>query len=228
MYNLFFKGRHYGEMCSNAAKSFNSWVWEVRNLPITRMIDSIRTKLMWQMAKRRVASQTWTGTICPKIESHLEKAFNKGRLWKVSQSNADVYEVHSFPSINGFPCVHVMVAVRKSGRDLNTLVEPYFHVSEYRLTYATSFSPIPTVEQTPFNPHDYIINPPVVKRPLGRPKKKRILSKGGMCSESDTSDVDAWGTTTGKHAMNPFNYMTTISHVLNNTLATYMHCRSDT
>ncbi|KAL7164692.1 hypothetical protein ACSBR2_040568 [Camellia fascicularis] len=93
------RGWRYGEMCSNAAESFNSWVREARNLPITRMVDSIWTKLMRQMVKRRDASQTWTGTICPKMESRLKKAFNEGRSWKVSQSNADVYEVHSFPSI---------------------------------------------------------------------------------------------------------------------------------
>ncbi|KAL7213210.1 hypothetical protein ACSBR2_015836 [Camellia fascicularis] len=164
-------------MCSNAAESFNSWVREAFNLPIIRMVDSIRAKLMRQMVKHRLAAQTWTGTICPKMESRLEKAFNEGRSWKVSQSNANVYEVHSFPSLNGFPCAHAMVAIWKSGRDLNTLVELYFHVGEYRSTYAANISPMPTVEQLPFNLHDYIIYPPAVKRPLGRPKKKRILSK---------------------------------------------------
>ncbi|KAL7231608.1 hypothetical protein ACSBR2_009776 [Camellia fascicularis] len=158
------------------------------------MVNSNRTKLMRQMAKRRDASQMWTGTICPKMESRLEKAFNEGRSWKVSQSNADVYEVHSFPSVtvdigrrtcscfkwqlNGFPCAHAMVAVRKNGRDLNTLFEPFFHVSEYRSTYASSIFPISTVEQPPFSPNDFIIKAPAVKQPPGRPKKKRILSKG--------------------------------------------------
>ncbi|KAL7163931.1 hypothetical protein ACSBR2_039943 [Camellia fascicularis] len=188
--NSFFRGKRYGEMCSNVAESFNSWIREAHNLPITQMVDSIRAKLMQQMAKRRVASQTWTSAICPKMESHLEEAFNKGRSWKVSQSNADVYEVHSFPSIsvdierrtcscfqwqlNSFPCAHAMVAVRKSGRDLNDLVKPYFHVSEYRNSYALPIYLIPTVEQPPFNPNEYMINPLAIKRPPGRPKKKRI------------------------------------------------------
>ncbi|KAL7182356.1 hypothetical protein ACSBR1_041125 [Camellia fascicularis] len=112
-------GWRYGEMCSNAAESFNSWVREARNLPITRMVDSIWTKLMRQMVKRRDASQTWTGTICPKMESRLKKAFNEASIF-----------------------------------------------------------PISTVEQPSFNLDDFIIKPPAVKRPLGRPKKKRILSKG--------------------------------------------------
>ncbi|GMP86282.1 hypothetical protein CsSME_00039110 [Camellia sinensis var. sinensis] len=190
----FCRGRRYGEMCSNVAESFNSWIRDACNLPITRMVDSIWTKLMRQMAKRRDASQMWTGTICPKMEYQLEKAFNEGRSWKVSQSNADVYEVHSFPSVtvdigrrtcscfkwqlNRFPCAHAMVAVCKSGWDLNTLVELYFHVFEFRATYASSIFLIPTVEQSPFNPNDFVIKPPAVKRPPGKPKKKRILSKG--------------------------------------------------
>ncbi|XP_028072349.1 uncharacterized protein LOC114274585 [Camellia sinensis] len=187
-------GCRYCELCSNVAESFNSWVRGACNLPITRMVDSIRAKLMRQMAKCRLVDQTWTDTICPKMESRLEKAFNEGRSWKVSQSNEDVYEVHSFLSVtvdighrtcscfkwqlNGFPCSHAMVVVQKSSRDLNTLVESYFHVSECRSTYDATIFPIPTVEKPPFNQHDYVIYPPVVKRPPGRPKKKRILLKG--------------------------------------------------
>ncbi|KAL7212721.1 hypothetical protein ACSBR2_015408 [Camellia fascicularis] len=192
--NLRDSSRRYGEMCSNVAESFNSWIRKACNLPITCLINSIRAKIMRQMSKRRVAGQIWTGAICLKTESRLEKDFNKGRSWKVSQSNADIYEVHSFPSVtvdvgrracscfhwqlNGFPCAHAMVAVRKSGRDLNDLVELFFHVNEYRANYAPAIYPIPTVELPPFNPNEYIIKPPAVKRPPGRPKKKRFLSKG--------------------------------------------------
>ncbi|KAL7172177.1 hypothetical protein ACSBR2_031801 [Camellia fascicularis] len=236
MFYSFCRGRRYGEMCSYAAESFNSWVREARNLPITRMVDSIRTKLMRQMAKRRDASQMWTGTICPKMESRLEKAFNEGRSWKVSQSNADVYEVHSFPSVtvdigrrtyscfkwqlNGFPCAYAMVAVRKSGRDLNTLVEPFFHVSEYRATYASSIFPIPTVEQPPFNPNDFVIKPPAVKRPPSRSKKKRILSKGEHVQQIRCGRCGRMGIITGRHATNPFNHILPSTHNNNKLLAT--------
>ncbi|KAL7238047.1 hypothetical protein ACSBR2_004195 [Camellia fascicularis] len=128
------------------------------------------------------------------FESCLEIAFNKGRSWNVSQANDDVYEVHSFPSVtvdlawctclcfqwqlNRFPCVHAMVVVCKSGRDLNEMVELYFHVSEYHSTYALTIYPIPTMDQPPFNLDNYLIKPPAVKRPPGRLKKKWKLSKG--------------------------------------------------
>ncbi|KAL7259827.1 hypothetical protein ACSBR1_005653 [Camellia fascicularis] len=51
--NVFFGDSHYSEMTSNAVESFNSWIRDARHLPITQMIDSIRTQIMQQMAKRR-------------------------------------------------------------------------------------------------------------------------------------------------------------------------------
>ncbi|KAL7176792.1 hypothetical protein ACSBR2_030190 [Camellia fascicularis] len=192
--DAYFMGARYGEMCSNAAESFNSWICEARHLPITQMIDSIRTKIMNQMSKRRCKSAAWPGVLCPKMEARLVKAYNKGRAWVVSQSNDNVYKVHSYPSvlvdvdrrscscfqwqINQLPYEHAMVAIRNSDRDFYDLVEPFYHAATYRLAYASSITPIPTVEKPSFQLDDFVIHPPVVKRPPGRPKKKRMLSRG--------------------------------------------------
>ncbi|XP_028091988.1 uncharacterized protein LOC114292280 [Camellia sinensis] len=192
--NAYFRGKRYGEMCSNAAESFNNWIKEVRNLPITHLVDAIKTQEMNQMSERRGASSTWAGAMCPVMESKLDKAYSDERSWIVSQSNDDVFEVHSHPSvlvdigkctcscfqwqINGFPCQHAMVAFRNSGNNLNALVEPYFHVSTYQLSYFHTIYPIPTVEKPHANLKNYVILPSVVCRPPGRPKKKRIPSKG--------------------------------------------------
>ncbi|KAL7218924.1 hypothetical protein ACSBR2_012067 [Camellia fascicularis] len=43
-------------MCSNAAESFNNWISAARHLPITRLVDIIRTQIMQQMLARRDAS----------------------------------------------------------------------------------------------------------------------------------------------------------------------------
>ncbi|KAL7249074.1 hypothetical protein ACSBR1_011273 [Camellia fascicularis] len=65
-----------------------------------------------------------------------------------------------------------VVAIRNSGKDLYNFVNAYYHVAEYRSSYAHNIIPIPTVEKPPFNVDDFIIQAPIVKRPPGRPNKK--------------------------------------------------------
>ena len=50
--NAYFLGQRFGEMWSNVVESFNSWIREERHLPIIKLIDSVRIKLMKKIAKR--------------------------------------------------------------------------------------------------------------------------------------------------------------------------------
>ena len=117
----------------------------------------------------------------------------------MSKANDDVFEVHSFPSVmvdvgrcvcscyqwqvNGFPCEHAVVAIQRSAYNLNDCVEKYFHVENYREAYAAAIFPIPSVEKPDFCSNDFIILPPIVKRPAGRPRKSRIPSQGEKVSQ---------------------------------------------
>ncbi|XP_028084578.1 uncharacterized protein LOC114285698 [Camellia sinensis] len=192
--NAYFSARRYGEMCSSAVKSFNNWVGQARHLPITRLVDMVRGQIMEQMSERRVKCTKWASVICPKMEKKLVSAYNDSRAWCVSQANDDVYEVHSYPSvlvdvvkqtcscfqwqINGFPCSHAVVAFRNNGRNIYDSIDSGFYIETFRATYSRTIYPIPTVERPTFNPNEYLIAPPTVKRPPGRPKRKRIPSKG--------------------------------------------------
>ncbi|GMP62062.1 hypothetical protein CsSME_00024310 [Camellia sinensis var. sinensis] len=81
------------------ANAYFRSIFEARHLPITRLVDSIRAQIMRQMSTRRETSQKWHGVLCPKMEKLLEKSYNDGRSWTVSQSSPIVYEVHSHPSV---------------------------------------------------------------------------------------------------------------------------------
>ncbi|CAL5325348.1 unnamed protein product [Camellia sinensis] len=192
--NAYFKGQWYGEMCSNVAESFNNWVNDARHLPITRLVDMVRGQIMEQMAERRVKCNTWASILCPKMEKKLATAFNDSRPWCVSQANDEVYEVHSNPSvlvdvgrhtcscfqwqINGFPCSHAVVAFRNSRRNIYDSIDRAFHIDTFRASYSGTIYPIPTVEKPNVNAAEYMIAPPTVKRSPGRPKRKKIPSKG--------------------------------------------------
>ncbi|XP_028093514.1 uncharacterized protein LOC114293609 [Camellia sinensis] len=198
-YNFLSRGQRYGEMTSNAAKSFKNWIKEARNLPITKLVDTIRNQIMCQMSERRDIANKWNGIICPTFETNLQDSFNSSRSWNVSKANDDVFEVHSFPSvtvdvgrcvcscyqwqINGFPYEHAVAAIQRSAYNLNNCVEKYFHVENYREAYAAVIFPIPSVEKPDFCSSDFIILPPIVKRPAGRPRKSRIPSQGEKVSQ---------------------------------------------
>ena len=209
----------YGEMTSNAAESFNNWIKEARNLPITQMVDTIRTQLMRQMSARRDQANKWNELICPTFETRLMDSFNNSRSWQVSKANENVFEVHSIPSvtvdvarrtcpcfkwqINGFSCDHVVIAIQKSRYNLNDCVEHYFHVQTYRGAYSGAIFPIPSVEKPPFDPMDFTIYLPTVKRPPGRPKKNRIPSRGEKLKQIRCGRCDKLGSHNRKSCKEP-------------------------
>ncbi|GMP87338.1 hypothetical protein CsSME_00039753 [Camellia sinensis var. sinensis] len=78
----------------------------------------------------------------------------------------------------GFPCPHAVVAFRNSGKNVYDYIEPFYHVVKYRAAYEGLIHPISTVAKPKFTPSDYLIAPPIYKRPPGRPNRKRIPSKG--------------------------------------------------
>ncbi|XP_028075294.1 uncharacterized protein LOC114277595 [Camellia sinensis] len=141
-------GMRYGEMTSNAAESFNNWIKEARNLPITQKVDTIRTQLIRQMSARHDQANKWNELICLTFETMLMDSFNDSRSWQKSRYN------------------------------LNDCVEHYFHVETYRAAYSSAIFPIPSMKKPSFDPTDFTIYPPTVKRPPGRPKRNRISSRG--------------------------------------------------
>ncbi|XP_028085904.1 uncharacterized protein LOC114286874 [Camellia sinensis] len=202
-------GMRYGDMTSNVAESFNNWIKKARNLPITWMVDAIYTQLMRQMSARRGQANKWNELICPTFETMFLDLFNDSRSWQVSKTNEDVFEVHSILSvtvdiarctcscfkwkINGFPCDHVVIAIQKSHYNLNDCVEYYFHVETYHAAYSGAIFPIPSVEKLPFDPTDFTIYPPIVKKSPDRPKKNKIPSRGEKLKQIRCERCDKLG-----------------------------------
>ena len=98
--NAFFEGQRYGEMASSLAESWNKTIDEARYMPITSMIDSIRIKTMKDMADMRRQSQNWNDSLCPKMQTRLQVAFDEGRTWRISSASETLYEVHCEPSMS--------------------------------------------------------------------------------------------------------------------------------
>ncbi|KAL2481259.1 MuDR family transposase [Abeliophyllum distichum] len=176
-------------------ESFNAWIVDCRSLPITRMVDNMRIKLMNMFVTRRTDSGEWTEVVCPKMIEKLQGYTDESRSWNIKRSSDTIFEVFSDPSVcvdickstcscfqwqlNGFPCVHAVAAINRSGRRIDEFVDYYFHVAAFRKSYEEVIHPIPTSMRLEYeNSANFDILPPPTKRQPGRPKKRRIRSRG--------------------------------------------------
>ncbi|XP_028118523.1 uncharacterized protein LOC114316067 [Camellia sinensis] len=193
--NAFFRGKRYGEMSSNVAESYNNLIGGARELPITCMVDMIRVQIMTQLSNKRAESKIWPMKLCPVMEKKLVDSLKLAKSWDVIVASDTVLEVHSFISfyvdidkqtcschewqLNGFPCCHIVHALRSSGRDVYDFIDTFFRVDCFRESYKESVYPVPSSERFDFDgAGSLIIKPSITKKQPGQNKKKRIPSKG--------------------------------------------------
>lgn len=126
--NAFFPGQRYGEMSSNIAESFNSWVVAERHLPITQLVDGIRAKMMRLIGECNAKAQHWKPMLCPMHEKMLFLLNKKSRSWLV-WSSRNLFEVSDNKrfsvnladrtcscerwKVTGFICLHTVAALRQ-------------------------------------------------------------------------------------------------------------------
>ncbi|KAG5515136.1 hypothetical protein RHGRI_036244 [Rhododendron griersonianum] len=214
--NAFFRGQRYGEMTSNVAESFNAWIEAERHLPITILVDELRKKIMNLMSERREEASKWGCQICPEMDKRMRASFNESRTWVVSAAGDGVYEVLSFPNVTvditrricscqkwqltGFPCAHAVIAISSCGKDMTEYVDPYYFSQTFRCSYSTSIHPIPTVWMPERPVDEDFLLPPLCKKPPGRPKNKRIPSRGENVTFIRCGRCGKMGNTIAKHA----------------------------
>ncbi|XP_028101553.1 uncharacterized protein LOC114300873 [Camellia sinensis] len=192
--NAYFQGKRYGEMCTNAAESFNSWIRDERHLFSTSLVDAIRVKLMEQFSRRKEVGNKWNRIVCPFAEKKLEEAFNDTKAWIVKKCSDDIYEIqldHSVMvdigkrccscrlwEIDSFPYKHGFCAIKRSEKDLNCFLDDYYRVSSYCDSYSHSIYPVPSMWKPNVVVDDDVVLPPLCKRPAGHLRTERIPSKG--------------------------------------------------
>ncbi|BFG35528.1 hypothetical protein CerSpe_218020 [Prunus speciosa] len=146
-------------------------------------------------AHRRRAAEGWNTMLCPEMETKLEKSLESGRYWDVSRSSDFLFEVHGEDSvmvdlqsrtcscrmwqIKGFPCAHALVAILKNDKNPFEYVEEYFTVEHFKKCYNIPIFPIPDIDRHAQEAdEEFLLNPPVSKKPPGRPRVKQIKSLG--------------------------------------------------
>ncbi|KAL5700412.1 hypothetical protein ACHQM5_025856 [Ranunculus cassubicifolius] len=195
--NAYFGGARYNHMSSNLGESFYSWVSEAHELPITQLVDAIRSRIMELIYTRRVDSDHWLTRLTPSVEEKLQKETLKARSLQVLFSPGTTYEVRGDSNqnqvvdidrwdctckewqITGLPCSHAIAVCICLGRNPYDYCSRCFTTESYRLTYVESINPVAEVDnpvEKDSPPGIMKVTPPPTRRAPGRPKMKRAGS----------------------------------------------------
>ncbi|KAL2525111.1 MuDR family transposase [Abeliophyllum distichum] len=160
----FLKGRFKGILLSATAKNglyplayavvdsenYDNWLWFLEQL-------------------RSIVQSEWMGVVCPKMIEKLQGYTDESRSWNIKRSSDTIFEVFSDPSV----CVDICKSTCSCFQwQLNGF-------PSFRKSYEEVIHPIPTSMRLEYeNSANFDILPPPTKRQPGRPKKRRIRSRG--------------------------------------------------
>ncbi|KAL4575445.1 hypothetical protein LXL04_022289 [Taraxacum kok-saghyz] len=180
---------------NNISESFNSWIGALRYQPVLDLLDGVREKLIKRFDKKRMLVKKWNGVLVPIAKNHLEdisKNLGEYEVSRCSDNHAEVkckgkrWEVNLYErkcscrvwQVTGLPCVHASAFIAFT-RDVNwdKYVDSCYTVQKVKEAYAFEIAPMPGADQWMQKEWEKIY-PPIIKRPVGRPKKKRIKSSG--------------------------------------------------
>lgn len=153
-------------------------------------VEGIRRNCMVRMATRREACEHWNDDdICPMIEKRIKNLSFDSRTCRAFNSGGGHYEIKDGKStlpvnlnertclcnawqISGIPCKHGVRAILHNNEDPRQYCSEWYSCKRYKMAYSSSIFSIPDVEHWP-EIDQPVINPPQMKRSIGRPKRNR-------------------------------------------------------
>ncbi|XP_042988044.1 uncharacterized protein LOC122315859 [Carya illinoinensis] len=205
--NSYFQGARYNHMQSNFGEPFYSWASDEHELPITQMVDMIRSKIMELIYARRTDSNQWLTRLTPSVEEKLKKESHKvhslqvllsaGSTFEVRGDSIEVVDIDNWHcsckgwQLTGLPCCHTLAVIGCMGRSPFDYCSRYFTIESYKLTYSESVHCIPNVDmpvQRDSSQLTVTVTPPPTRRPPGRPTTKRhgpqeVVKRQLQCSK---------------------------------------------
>ncbi|XP_010445890.1 PREDICTED: uncharacterized protein LOC104728630 [Camelina sativa] len=195
-----FMGKRYNIMDNNIAESWNQVLKEAREYPLIYMLEYIRTMVMEWFTVQRTRAARSSSVIAPKCHEIMEENFESAMAMAVRPISDFEFQVqirsgecftvklvegscscNEFQSLS-IPCAHVITAANRLGVSIDTFVDVAYFEETIRHSYEENIYPVPsvggnsTVGTASGTRGD--LNPPFTRRPPGRPKKIRILSRG--------------------------------------------------
>ncbi|XP_020992613.1 uncharacterized protein LOC110278718 [Arachis duranensis] len=181
---------------------------EAREKPIVSMLEDIRVYLMNRWAENRQSIITYNGEILLKINTKIEREFDKGGEWLAIYAGRDKYEVSNSQGnrdkfvvdlklhgcscrkfqITGYPCVHAMSCIKKMCLDVKNYVNKCYKKDTYVDCYQHVIYPMNGSNMWDRTQNDDVL-PPVFKKPIGHQKLSRNKAGDESCNNGPLSKL---------------------------------------
>ncbi|KAK8665544.1 hypothetical protein V6N13_005710 [Hibiscus sabdariffa] len=151
-------------LLNNHCESFNKMILEARDKGIITLVESIRSRLMQRIAKKKDEAEKLTGILYPKIQRKLDNAITQShRCWPL-RAGGSMYQVSCGPSDQHSVNIQAQIcSCRKWELTVSTQMVIYSHF----------ISPVRGENQwTPHQTNLHVLSP-IIRRPPGRPNKTR-------------------------------------------------------
>ncbi|XP_020992587.2 uncharacterized protein LOC107479903 [Arachis duranensis] len=185
----FSHGPKVDNLTNNMCESFNAKVVKYRSKPILTMCEELRCYVMRRMVQHKKLLGTHEGKLAPVQEKRLQRLIKPSNKWTTNWigdnerkrfevthkgSKVDVDLIKHSCSCNkwqltGMSCIHAIAAIRKRHDNPDDYVHPWLCMESIRKTYEHFIQPV-TSEEYWTRSEFTKPAPPVLKRPIGRPK----------------------------------------------------------
>ncbi|XP_056697930.1 uncharacterized protein [Spinacia oleracea] len=174
---------------TNILESFNACTKPFRDMPVISLLEGITPQITRVGARFDKAVDMEDGQLTAYALKELEERTVESRLCYATACEGGAFEVRdgyvNFPirlatrscacgkrQICGIPCKHALRLIYDQRMNPHDFISPWFKAATYKLTYAEHIHPMEDLTQWP----DFglpTIQPPIIKRPVVRPAKKR-------------------------------------------------------
>lgn len=184
---------------NNIAECFNSWVRQIKDLPIVQLCDKLREMVMELFRKRRRIGERLQGKILPAIIQELNnRTRGLGHLkphvssdWSAEVKDTEKDHIRHVVKVvtrectclewqhTGKPCPHALVVLTALPNvKLEDFLDDYYSVEKFRAAYQGEIEPLTDKSQWPKVDPGFVLHAPLPKRGAGRHRKLRI--KGAL------------------------------------------------
>lgn len=185
---------------NNISKCFNSWIKDLKDLPVVDLMDKIRDKIMQKIYTRSLIANSLHGRILPSVIYELHQK-SRGLRYTIQRSSATKAQVKgpnneggewSFSvdleertcscgqwDVSGKPCTHAISFIGSIRQcHVESFVHDYYSIESFKAMYDFTVNPLDDKSQWPMVDPGFDMRPPKLETSAGRPRKRRIKSSG--------------------------------------------------